>query len=193
MLYKAIEISLSALLLVPVFAVLNKVRFQNMRDTICYYVFAVYLSAVYLFVGLPTLQFMRFEVSLTLVPFLPMLSDVRNTLLNILLFMPLGILLPLLWARYPGLKETVLFGLVMSASIELLQILTYRATDINDIIANTLGTALGYLAFRIMARLIPSARKLAKSKSESSVIFLSVFTVMFFIQPYAATLFYMLT
>lgn len=193
MLYKAIEISLSALLLVPVFAVLNTVRFKNARDTVCYYVFAVYLSAVYLFVGLPTLQFMRFEVSLTLVPFLPMLSDVRNTLLNILLFMPLGFLLPLLWARYPGLKETVLFGLVMSASIELLQILTYRATDINDIIANTLGTALGYLAFRIMARLIPSARKLAKSKSEASVIFLSVFTVMFFIQPYAATLFYMLT
>jgi len=193
MLYKAIEISLSALLLVPVFAVLNKVRFKNAGDTVRYYVFAVYLSAVYLFVGLPTLQFMRFEVSLTLVPFLPMLSDVRNTLLNVLLFMPLGILLPLLWKRYPGLKETVLFGLVMSASIELLQILTYRATDINDIIANTLGTALGYLSYRSIARLIPSARKLAKSKSEASVIFLSVFIVMFFIQPYAATLFYMLT
>jgi glycopeptide antibiotics resistance protein len=114
-------------------------------------VFATYLSAVYLFVGMPTLQFMRFDVSLTLVPFLPMVDDIKNTILNIFLFVPLGVILPFLWKKYNSAKAVLLFGFFLSLSIELLQILTYRATDINDILANTLGSVLGYFLFSIIA------------------------------------------
>ena len=193
MLYKGIEILLSMLLLIPVFWILNKVRFHSGRKTLFYFIFATYLSAVYIFVGMPTLQFLRFEFSVTLLPFLPMIADLKNTILNIILFVPLGILLPFLWKRYRTLKATALFGFGMSLSIELLQILTYRATDINDLLANTLGAALGWLLFGITARIVPSITKFAGKKNDEAVLFVSVFAVMFFIQPYFASLFYNFT
>lgn len=193
MLYMVIEILISIFLLIPVFVVLNIIRFHNTKKTVLYFIFAIYLSAVYLFVGLPNLQFMRFELSLTLIPFLPMIADFKNTILNIILFVPLGIMLPFLWKKYNTLKATLLFGFGMSLSIEILQILTYRATDINDIIANTFGAVLGYLIFASTSRIVPSVTKFAKKKNEISVIVLSVFIVMFFIQPYLATLYYKIT
>lgn len=193
MLNMLIEIFLSMLVLIPVFCVLNKCRFHDAKKTALYFVFATYLSAVYLFVGMPTLQFMRFDISLTLMPFQPMIDDLKNTILNIILFVPLGILLPFLWKKYNTLKATLMFGFLMSLAIELLQILTYRATDINDIIANTLGAVLGYLVFRGTSHIIPSVTKFARKKNEVAVVMLFVFAVMFFVQPYLATLYYQIT
>lgn len=193
MLNKLIEILISMLLLIPIFSVLNKTRFHNIKKTILYYTFATYLAAVYLFVGLPTLQFMRFDISLTLIPFLPMIDDFRNTILNIILFVPLGIMLPFLWKKYNTLRETLIFGLSMSLAVELLQILTYRATDINDLIANTIGAVLGYFVFRATSYIFRPVTKFATRKNEMTVVMVSVFAVMFFVQPYLATLYYKIT
>lgn len=193
MLYKFIEILISAIVLIPVFVLLNRTMFHNIRKTVLYFVFAVYLAAVYLFVGMPTLQFMRFEVSLTLVPFLPMVADFKNTILNIILFVPLGIMLPFIWKKYNTLKATLIFGFMMSLSIELLQLFTYRATDINDLIANTLGTVFGYFLFRMISYLVPSVRNVAKRKTEVAAVIVPVILVMFFVQPYLASIFYKIT
>ena len=193
MLNKLIEILISMIILIPVFWVLNTIRFHNIKKTALYFIFATYLSAVYLFVGMPTLQFMRFELSLTLIPFLPMIVDLKNTILNIILFVPLGIMLPFLWKKYNTLKAALMFGFGMSLAIEILQILTYRATDINDVIANTVGTVLGYFIFRITSCVFPSVMKFARKKNEISVVALSVFLVMFFVQPYLASLYYQIT
>ena len=190
MLNKIIEILISVLLLIPVFSVLNITRFHSIKKTTQYFVFATYLAAVYLFVGLPTLQFMRFDLSLTLMPFLPMIADFKNTILNIILFIPLGIMLPFLWEKYNTLSETLIFGFSMSLAIELLQILTYRATDINDLIANTVGAVLGYFVFRVISCMFPSKTKFATRKNEIAVVMVSVFAVMFLVQPYLATLYY---
>ena len=119
-----------------------------------------------------------------------MITDIKSTILNVFLFVPLGILLPFLWKRYDALKDTLLLGSALSLSIELLQILTYRTTDINDIITNTLGTASGYYIFRVTSRIIPSVTGSARKKNELAVIILSVFITMFFVQPYVATLYY---
>ena len=193
MLNKLIEILISMIILIPIFWVLNIIRFHNVKKTALYFIFATYLSAAYLFVGMPTLQFMRFELSLTLIPFLPMIADLKNTILNIILFVPLGIMLPFLWKKYNMLKATLMFGFGMSLAIELMQILTYRATDINDIIANTVGTVLGYFIFRIASRVFPSVMKFARKKNEISFVALSVFFVMFFVQPYLASFYYQIT
>ena len=191
--YKLIEILISLAVLVPIFWTLNMVRFHNTAETMRYFIFAVYLSAVYLFVGMPTLQFMRFELSLTLIPFLPMMTDIKNTILNVFLFVPLGLLLPFLWKKYQSYKNSIVFGFMLSLSIEFLQILTYRATDINDIIANTLGTMLGCYIFHIASHVIPSVTRSAREKLEIPIIILSVVITMFFVQPYLATLYYAIT
>lgn len=193
MLNKIIEILISMLLLIPVFSVLNITRFHSIKKTMFYFIFATYLAAVYLFVGMPTLQFMRFELSLTLIPFLPMIADFKNTILNIILFIPLGIMLPFLWKKYNTLKATLFFGFSTSLAIELLQILTYRATDINDLIVNTVGAVLGYFVFRTISCIFPSVTEFAGRKNEISAVMLTVCVVMFFIQPYLATIYYKIT
>ena len=106
MLSMLIEILISLVILIPIYWILNLIRFRNAAETIRYFIFAVYLSAVYLFVGMPTLQFMCFELSLTLIPFLPMMADIKNTILNVFLFVPLGLLLPFLWKKYQSYKNT---------------------------------------------------------------------------------------
>lgn len=193
MLNRFIEILISMVILIPVFWMLNRIRFQNAMKTGAYFLFGSYLAAVYLFVGMPTLQFMRFELSLTLIPFLPMIADLKNTILNIILFVPLGIMLPFLWRKFRMLRATMLFGFGMSLSIEILQILTYRATDINDLIANTLGTVLGYFIFSVLSRAFPPIRKFAEKQNEVFAVILPVLIVMFFVQPYLANLYYKIT
>lgn len=193
MLNKLIEIIISMIVLLPVFGVLNKIRFHSTRESILYYVLASYLSAIYLFVGIPTLQFLHFELSLTLIPFLPMIEDFKNTILNIILFVPLGIMLPFLWKKYKNLRTVLMFSFGLSLSIELLQVFTYRTTDINDIIANTCGALLGFSFFKAISHIIPSVTKFARRKDEASTVILAVFTIMFFIQPYLAELYFKIT
>lgn len=189
-LYKLIETLIASVVLIPCFLVLSKSRLYSKIEAIMFFAFALYLSAVYLFVGMPAVTFIHYDLSLTLVPFLPMLADIKNTIYNIILFLPLGIMLPFLWKRYDHPMDTLVFGFLMSLSIEVLQILTFRATDINDIIANTFGVALGYFAFRGISHVIPPIRKFARKKNEVFVIILIVFITMFFVQPYLARLYY---
>ncbi|EPY2277852.1 VanZ family protein [Clostridium sporogenes] len=78
-----------------------------------------------------------------------------NILGNILMFGPLGLLLPLLWKCFRKFFKTVLFGFLVSFAIEFSQLFLARGTDIDDLILNTIGTMLGYLAFVILCKLFP--------------------------------------
>ena len=69
----------------------------------------------------------------------------------------------------------------------------FHYRDINDLIANTIGAVLGYFVFRIISCIIPSITKFASRKNEITIVMLSVFAVMFFLQPYLATLYYTIT
>jgi glycopeptide antibiotics resistance protein len=72
---------------------------------------------------------------------------VRNARGNFLLFLPLGILVPLVWRRL-RVWQGIQIAIAVSLSIELLQYLSsalgsYRAADVNDFILNVLGASLG--------------------------------------------------
>lgn len=74
-----------------------------------------------------------------------------SAILNIIFFMPFGFLLPTLWRKFRSLCPTLLYGIVFSLIIELGQLfIQYRASDINDLIMNTLGAVLGWAIFSIM-------------------------------------------
>ena len=73
--------------------------------------------------------------------------------LNIVMFMPFGFLLPLIWMECRDLKRTVAAGLSFSLFIELTQLLNFRATDVDDLMANTCGAWAGYLIWRGFAKL----------------------------------------
>ena len=67
---------------------------------------------------------------------------------NIVMFMPFGFFVPLLW-RVSG-KTSAAVGFLVSLSIELTQLFLPRWTDIDDLILNTSGTLLGLLLYRLM-------------------------------------------
>ena len=77
--------------------------------------------------------------------------------LNVVMFMPLGVLVPLLWPAFDSLRRIALLGLCASTAIELTQLLlwvtlgSHRTVDINDLISNTLGAVLGLVLLRLMA------------------------------------------
>jgi glycopeptide antibiotics resistance protein len=73
---------------------------------------------------------------------------------NVALFLPLGFLLPMLAPRLDRFWRTVGAGFVVSALIELSQVAFpgVRRADVNDVLMNTLGAALGYLLYRLVAR-----------------------------------------
>ena len=79
-------------------------------------------------------------------------QDLNTSLLNILLMIPFGFGLPFI-TKY-RMKKIVVIGVLASISIELIQLITgsianitFRIADINDVIFNTIGVAIGYLLF----------------------------------------------
>jgi glycopeptide antibiotics resistance protein len=80
-----------------------------------------------------------------------------NTLGNIILFLPLGILLPLTFARFRSLKRVMAIAFSLSLSIETIQFFSRfigspRAVDIDDVLLNTLGACLGFVAYRYVVQ-----------------------------------------
>ena len=111
-------------------------------------ILALYLAAVYNVAGAPELPYIYPNFNVNLIPFIDIRSDVPayliNSGLNIILFMPLGFILPLLWRRFRSRKRIILTGFLFSLAIELSQLLNYRITDVDDLIMNSLGAWLGY-------------------------------------------------
>ena len=68
--------------------------------------------------------------------------------LNILLFVPFGYLLPLLWKRADRWWKVVLCGFLLSLLIELIQLVTHLGMfDLDDLMNNSLGAFLGWGCF----------------------------------------------
>lgn len=173
----------AALILIPIVLIMERVAFHEKRRTVGRILFTLYLSAVYLLAGLPDITYIRPELNLQLIPFLGMIDDWKNSILNVLLFVPMGVFLPLFWETYRSVKPTVLFGFFVSFGIEMLQTLTFRATDVNDLITNTLGTAAGCLLSRMIMGKSFSKPALSQKHAEPWVFAGVTFAVMFLIQP----------
>lgn len=80
------------------------------------------------------------------------LEDLNTSFLNILMMIPFGFGLPFITNF--RMKKVVAIGLLLSIIIELLQLITgfmanttFRVADINDLIFNTTGVAIGYIVF----------------------------------------------
>ncbi len=83
-------------------------------------------------------------------------SQLRVLVANVVMFVPFGFFAALLPTRRPTALRVVMAAIVTSCAIELTQWLisswlgyTYRTADIDDVILNTLGAALGFIAFRL--------------------------------------------
>lgn len=183
----AVDVIPAAVVLVPVFLILYTTAYRrDLRKSVLYCIFSLYLAAVFSLVGIPNVTYVRFEVNLNLIPILGFADDFKNSILNVLLFLPLGFLLPILWKKYRKKRDTILFGLGMSLVIEILQIFTFRATDINDLITNVFGTILGFLLAEALIKRFPAIRDAVNGEKTAQLyaLWAITFGVMFFIHPF---------
>lgn len=70
-------------------------------------------------------------------------------MLNVVMCVPFGLLLPVLFPRYRNILKAVDMDLLFSLFIEVTQLLNTRISDVDDLIANTLGTFIGFLVWKI--------------------------------------------
>lgn len=80
---------------------------------------------------------------------------------NVLVFAPLGLLLPLSAPRLARLSRVVVGGFAFSFGIEFAQLAisgvlgySYRITDVDDILLNVAGVVLGYAAYLVAHRVL---------------------------------------
>ena len=88
-------------------------------------------------------------------PVRPVLTKlaIYNLAGNILLFLPMGALIPAIWKKFRNLFKTLLLVACMVAAAELIQVLILAGScDIDDLILNLIGTALGYPLYRILIK-----------------------------------------
>lgn len=89
----------------------------------------------------------------------------RYLLGNVLAFAPFGIFLPVLWPRLRSLIAIVAAALAISVAIEAAQLglsilmgFPYRVADVDDVLLNVLGVALGYAVYRSIVAVAPGRR-----------------------------------
>ena len=97
--------------------------------------------------------------SVNLVPLIALTSqDLETSLLNVLLMVPFGFGLPFI--ADIRMKRVVVVGVLFSIGVEILQLLTgfvagitFRVADVNDVVFNGVGVAIGYALFAGFARI----------------------------------------
>lgn len=69
---------------------------------------------------------------------------IQQLALNILMFVPVGFLLPVVFNRLRVWHKTLLCSLAFTIGIEVLQFFTGRSADVDDVIMNGLGAFFGF-------------------------------------------------
>lgn len=169
------------------------------------YLFAIYLGLVLEITAPGTIIDITKSstISINLIPFNDLIASggrgvsIFGLVTNTILFMPLGVLLPSLWNKFDSFINTVLAGLGFSLAIEIFQLLNFRATDIDDLMMNTLGAAIGYIIYLIIFKRFTLKFKLENKGSDKKVVkynaklFMALmFSLYFFMSPVVNSMLY---
>lgn len=143
------------------------------------YIFLMYLYLTLSVAGIGSIwdighydRIIRLE-EINLIPFQS--DGIMTYILNIIMFLPLGFLIPLIWKEYRNSPKILLIGFGFSLSIEICQLFNRRNTDIDDLIMNTLGAVAGYFIWKLTKRLFRNINQKAISLSRlEPVIYLAL-------------------
>ena len=121
-LFALVELAAAGVFLLPLFLLYGKFTAHSRMQIFCSILFGFYFAAVLALVGFPSILDHSPDVTLHLVPLAGIPADFQNACLNVLLFVPLGLFLPLLWDSCQSLRRTLLFALCVTLFIELSQL-----------------------------------------------------------------------
>ena len=171
------------------FIMLKKDRKTNhktpARHVIATYIFCFVLLVIFNVTSIPTIFSIEIDMTINLKLFDFIKTNYIQYILNIILFIPLGFMLPLLWKKYRNAFKTIICGAAFSLFIEITQMFSSRITDINDLLMNTIGTIVGFIIFIIIRKSAPkisifSIESTKHWKSEPFFYFVISFISMFF-------------
>lgn len=183
-----IEMSAASIFIIPIFSVYGKFAVKNIKRTFIYFLFGLYLSAMLALVGFPNVKEFSVDFTINIIPIVYIIPDFVNASLNVILFVPFGIFLSLLWKKFRNKKSLVKAALCMSAVIEIAQIFTYRTTDINDVITNTTGAMIGYLIAKTMTAKFTACSEFDSDSRDLYFIVGIVILVMVLLQPFISSI-----
>ena len=152
-------------------------RRTNFIHMIWVFIFLYYVYLVLETTGIGTIweiglyPGMKLQEEINLIPFRDGIS--LSMILNVVMFMPLGFLLPLIWENFRNAKKVVLMGFLMSLAIEICQLFNIRTTDIDDLLMNTLGALVGYCCWKVFSLIFRNAgTKCVEMKKSEPVIYM---------------------
>jgi glycopeptide antibiotics resistance protein len=96
---------------------------------------------------------------------------IKNIAGNLILLLPFGIMVPLLWSKFNSAVKTTFCAFCLSLSIEVLQLASAyvgnvgRAFDVDDILLNTIGAFIGYIIFK---NIIERGKNLLNTRAQNS-------------------------
>ncbi len=181
--------------MVPVFVLyflwLKKLgRTQSFLHTAAVFVFGYYLFGLLTVTGIGFTSTMTFRPNISWTPFIGMITGPIDTILNIILFVPLGFFLPLLYKKYHHMKTVALTGFLFSLAVEIVQMFGWGSSDINDLIINTAGACLGYWIYYLLSKALPNNfRKKLQSENVNGTVevllfVIYIYMVMVTVQPW---------
>ena len=116
-------------------------------------------------------QPLRFDSSeilpfkLNLLPFAHLLEYdskkemILNVIGNTAMFTPTGVILPIISKKLKTFWRVIGVGALISLCIEIIQLPFFeRTSDVDDLLLNTLGVAIGYLIYKLVLKLIKRRR-----------------------------------
>lgn len=85
-----------------------------------------------------------------------------NIIGNIVMFVPWGLGLPLLWKKFQSVWKVTLMSLLLPVCIESIQLFVGRTVDVDDVILNFAGGMSGGLLYLMLKHLFPKSDELAE-------------------------------
>lgn len=164
------------LAIIAAIALLMTKKYPELRKPVVAIVSVAYLSAILLLTLQPIFicapKIVRDEIRMyglpwNIKPFSLIIPQWKNVLAgqrgafrqfigNIIMFIPVGILLPLLFKRAKKFLWALLFGFLFTLCIESLQFvlhvvgMSFREFDVDDLILNTFGAMIGFILYKIL-------------------------------------------
>lgn len=161
--YEFLSAFIPFLIVFVVFAYIQKKKGLSISKVsyVIIVVFTIYIIGVYHFTGAGTLYNVltyQLELRQNQLNFIPFSNDIDIVayLLNILLFIPLGLLVPFIWKKINKFSCILGIGLIFSLVIEVSQLLNNRATDIDDLLLNTVGAIIGFVLYKLLDKFTKS-------------------------------------
>ena len=173
---------LPSMLIYTIFLCVNikNIKKLSLKKEILKYIYILYILMVLKITGITEMMYelhnlLRIREMEIVCPFLG--NSFSMILLNFLLFVPMGLLTPLVISIKWNKKKIFVLGLIISGCIEGLQLLGGRLPETDDILANAMGSYGGFLVLEILK----ACREKEKNKMRNYIIELIILLVLFFV------------